>query len=138
MFPISLSKRPSGKFATSAQSNACASGSERTAASSRFNYRCCATARLRIDPIPKRASAPVHAVVPRDPQGARLDPDNNCIAFVKAIEVVHIHREALDVLSVPPGTHDQSPAPLNNALHVEAAHDGTWIVDDIFPRFESP
>ena len=61
MFPISPSKRPSGKFATSAQSNACASGSERTAASSKFNYRCCATAPLRIDPFlnqPQRRYTP--------------------------------------------------------------------------------
>src|SRR6266852_7789624 len=115
MFPISPSKRPSGKFETSAQWNACGSGSERTAASLIFNYRCCPIASLRIDPIPKPASAPVHAVIPRNSQRARFGADDNCITFVKAIEVVHIHCEALDTLPFAPGTHHQSPATFYNA-----------------------
>src|SRR6266849_89645 len=138
MSPIHPSKRPSGKSATSALSSACASGSGKTAASSTSSYPCCPTANPRIDPISQPTSAPVHAVVPRDPQRARLDPDDNCIAFVKAIEIIHIHRETLDALPFAPGPNIQSPAPFHNALHVEAAHHRSWIVDDIFLRIEPP
>src|SRR5260370_3109321 len=49
IFPINPSRRPSGKYATSARWNACASVSEKTAASWTSRYRCSPTASPPID-----------------------------------------------------------------------------------------
>jgi hypothetical protein len=82
-------------------------------------------------------STAVNAIVPGDAEGAGLDGDFDGVAIVKAIEVVGVDGQALEMLARTPGTYEQAAAAVHDAFHVEAALHHVRIVGDVFRRIEA-
>src|SRR3984893_10840633 len=88
-------------------------------------------------PSPRTCSAAVDAVVPGDSHCAGFDGYLHKIAIVEAIEVVDINRETLEMLARAPRAHEQASAAAHDALHVEAAFDDGWVVENAFLSVQS-
>src|SRR6266446_4773558 len=69
----------------------------------------------------------VHAVIPRNAERARLYAHNHRVSGAKSIVVIEIHGQALDLLSLAPGMHEQSARAAHDTWHVVAAIHNGWV-----------
>src|SRR5215469_15403585 len=82
-------------------------------------------------------SPAVDAVIPGNPERARLDADVDLVTGLKAIEVVYVDGEALVFLPFAPGVHDEPPRPAHNPRHVVASSDRFGVIHNIFGGIQS-
>src|SRR5712692_4978677 len=77
-------------------------------------------------------SPAVDAEVPGNAERAGLDSDVYLVARLKAIVVVGIHRQPLDLLAFTPGAHEKPARAAYDSGHVVAAVNDRGVVRYIF------
>src|SRR6266478_10031504 len=80
----------------------------------------------------------IHAIKPRDPEGAGSHAYVDGIAGTEAVVIIRVNGEALNAMPGAPGGHVKTPRTAHNSLHLIAAVHNRGVELDILGGIQPP